>query len=171
MEPTVWRNLIGHFATGVGIITVRTAHSDLAGCTVNSITSISTHPPLLLCSLQNDSDTLHAIQETSTFAVHILSQTQKDLADLFASDRLDKFAHISYHFSTQGTPLLDGCVAYMEGRVAQILPAADHQLILAEIQQGAVNPEEAPLMFYQSRYWQPRRRRFTQVRALKAVRL
>ena len=84
--PEDFRDVIGHFATGVTIVTTREADVDF-GVTVSAISSLSLEPPMLLVCLNRASRTQGVISRTGSFAVNILESGQADLARLFATGR------------------------------------------------------------------------------------
>src|SRR5436190_19237798 len=90
-DPLVFRDVIGHFATGVTIITTREGEINF-GVTVSAVTSLSLEPPMLLVCLNRTSRTQAAVSKTRSFAVNILGTHQRELAQLFATPRDDKFA-------------------------------------------------------------------------------
>src|SRR5919201_3909821 len=117
VDPLVFRYVIGHFATGVTIITTREGETDF-GVTVSAVTSLSLEPPMLLVCLNRTSRTQAAVKSTGRFAVNILGLDQIELAELFATPRDDKFAGLDPTYGPLGDPLIPGAIAHVECEVA-----------------------------------------------------
>lgn len=143
------RRALGHFVTGVSIVTTRSLHGQPLGLTVNSFSSVSLDPPLVLWSLSNRSVSLEHFRESGHFAIHVLTHRQRGLAERFASPIADRFAEVQWSPSADGTPLIAGCAARFRCRTVQAIEAGDHHIFLGEVlelQEPA--PSEPPLVFY-----------------------
>ncbi len=150
------RKMLGQFATGVAVITTCEDNGRLVGVTCNSFTSVSLDPPLILWSVANTSSSGPAFSKGKAFAVNILAATQEDLALRFARSGEDKFDGTTWEQGLGGSPLLEGCVAYIECRVDDRYPGGDHAIILGAVERF-VNLERDPLLFHSGEF-----RRFTQ---------
>jgi flavin reductase (DIM6/NTAB) family NADH-FMN oxidoreductase RutF len=91
VDPTTYRQVMGCFATGVAVVATA-ANGELCGLTVNSLTSVSLDPPLLLVCLNHDSRTLAAVRAVGRFSVSLLACGQKRLSNSFARRGGDHFA-------------------------------------------------------------------------------
>ncbi len=145
-----YRNCMGSFATGVAVITAGESQRK-TGMTVNSITSVSLDPPLLLFCPKNGSHTLATIEQDGTFAVNFLAADQEELCGRFAGrcdgDRFEGVAHSPGRES--GAPLLEGSLAQLECRVQAIHPGGDHAIVVAEVVGLRHNDEvKEPLLFW-----------------------
>ncbi|MGE0490038.1 MAG: flavin reductase family protein [Vulcanimicrobiota bacterium] len=144
-----YRDCIGNFATGVAIVTAGEGGTK-TGMTVNSLTSVSLEPPLLLFCPKNGSHTLEVIRRTGTFAVNLLTDGQGDLCGRFAGrcegDRFAGVAHRTGPFT--GAPLLDGCLARLECRIHAIHPGGDHSIVIGEVVGLDVGESASPLCFW-----------------------
>src|SRR5262249_14943235 len=133
LDPRRFRNVIGSFATGVAVITTeldRRYHR----MTVNSLTSGSLDPPLLLVCSRHGSPTGEAISRRGEFAVNILAAHQRQLSDRFVSVAVaERFTGIGVELSPRGMPLLTGAIAHICCRVHVIHPGGDHEIILGEV--------------------------------------
>ncbi len=129
------RQALGHFGTGVTVITARQAGQDgLVGLTVNSFSSVSMEPALVLWSLSNKSPNLAAFAPGSPHVIHILADTQKDLAYRFANPKVDKFADVDYLMNEAfDAPVIAGCVARFYCETESLLQGGDHSIILARV--------------------------------------
>ena len=113
-SPDALRAAMGRFATGVAIITCRTAAGVAVGLTANSFASLSLAPPLVLWSLRQASSNLPAFDAAPYFAINVLAETQVDLSRRFASSTPDKFADGHWADGLDGVPVLAGCAAVFE---------------------------------------------------------
>jgi len=119
--------------------------------TVNSFTSVSLHPPLVLVCLANDARTTPAVQARGWFVVNILEQGQAALSNRFAQLEEDRFAGVEYSLNEYGLPVLGGCVAHLVCRVYRIDPGGDHIIVLGEVVKAEIH-EAAPLLFFRGSY-------------------
>ena len=129
------RRALGSFPTGVTVITTQDAPSkSLVGLTVNSFSSVSLDPPLVLWSISNRSTSLAHFSAGRAHAIHVLSSGQEALAQQFATPQADKFAGVAYQLcSESGVPLIEGCAARFDCVTESVTPAGDHQIILARV--------------------------------------
>src|SRR5271168_485933 len=111
-----FRNALGTFATGVTIVTARSASGGLYGMTANSFTSVSLTPPLVLWSASLYAQSLPAFQEGSHFVVNVLAHDQIELSNKFARTHDNKFAEIDHVIPECGAPVLIGAAAHFEYR-------------------------------------------------------
>ncbi|MCI4362843.1 MAG: flavin reductase family protein [Thermoplasmata archaeon] len=152
-DPARFRALMGRWATGVSVVTAE-ERGQPYGLTVNAFLSVSLHPPTLLVSLSNDADTTPVIARTGRFAVNLLAHDQRALSELFAKalPGPEKFRELKVLPGREGVPLLEGTLGSLECRLVQAVPAADHQLLLGEVETIAEGRDELPLLFFRSRY-------------------
>ena len=99
-----FRDALGAFATGVCVITVNPDDGEPFGLTVNSFASVSLDPPLILWSLQNDSEMYAAFEQSSRFGVNILRSQQQDLSDQYAKKGEHKLSADHFEFGVSGVP-------------------------------------------------------------------
>jgi flavin reductase (DIM6/NTAB) family NADH-FMN oxidoreductase RutF len=151
VEPERFRSVMGHFATGVTVVTASTADGPV-GMTANAVTSLSLEPLLVLVAFDNASRTLPVVRETGRFGVNVLAAGQAELARLFASKtpEQEKFSGIA-HTVHDGIPVLEGALAWLGLRLERLVPAGDHTIGI-----GAVEAAEArggePLIWYRGDY-------------------
>jgi flavin reductase (DIM6/NTAB) family NADH-FMN oxidoreductase RutF len=149
--PQLFRAVMGHFATGVTVVTAATPAGPV-GMTANAVCSLSLEPLLLLVAFDNEARTLPAVQATGRFGVNILAAGQEDLAHVFASklDEREKFAGVA-HSVNDGIPVIDGTLAWIGCRLERLIPAGDHTIGI-----GAVESAEAgsgdPLLWFRGVY-------------------
>lgn len=147
-----YRQVIGHFATGVAIVTC-TGPDGPAGLTTNAVTSVSLEPLLLLVCFDNTSRTLPAVRAARRFAVNVLRAGQEDLARVFASKRVarEKFEAVT-HMDAHGVPVLDGALAWLACDLTQLHPAGDHTIGIGAITHMDADAAGEPLVFFRGQY-------------------
>jgi flavin reductase (DIM6/NTAB) family NADH-FMN oxidoreductase RutF len=141
---------MGCFATGVTIVTTK-SEGQLFGMTVNSFTSVSLQPTLVLICLANEAHTTGAVRARSWFAVNILGESQVALSNLFARPEEDRFAGLDFTLNEYDLPVLGGGVAHLVCHVTRIDPAGDHVIVLGEVVKVEI-AEAAPLLFFRGAY-------------------
>ena len=153
VEPVTYRRVVGNFATGVAVVTSGSG-DDVHGVTVNSFTSVSLDPTLLLVCLDRSSRSRATILRTGVFNINVLSDAQEQVSRLFADrNRPDTwFDDLSCTYGDLGAPLIPACLAYMECRLTHTHEAGDHTILVAEVQQADVADENGPLCFFRGKY-------------------
>ncbi|MEA2384031.1 MAG: 3-hydroxy-9,10-secoandrosta,3,5(10)-triene-9,17-dione monooxygenase reductase component [Solirubrobacteraceae bacterium] len=145
------RRIMGRYATGAAIVTA-THDGTPCGLAVNSLTSVSLEPPLVLFCPAKRSETWPSIERAGHFAVNILGSRQQELCRLFSRKGADRFADIGYTMSASGSPVLDDVIAYLECRIDAIHDAGDHFITVGEVLTLGVKQETTPLVFYDGCY-------------------
>lgn len=151
VEPKALRNALGAFATGVTIVTTRSAEGANIGLTANSFSSVSLDPPMVLWSLAKTSGSIEAFRNAGHFAVHVLAADQDDLSGRFASKGIDKFAGLKLDLGPGDIPLLAGCTARFECRTSFQYEGGDHVIFVGEVV-NLTHSERPPLIFHGGRY-------------------
>ena len=146
IDPKAFRNALGCFATGVTIITAASESGRKAGLTVNSFSSVSLNPPLVLWSLAMHAPSLPVFQDASHFAVHVLGRDQEELAMHFARSSDDKFAGMAISPGLGDAPLLEGAIARFQCRNSYRYYGGDHIIFVGEVE-AMEHKEGPPLIF------------------------
>ena len=153
--PLELRRVLGQFATGVTVVTSRIG-PQTRGITVNSFTSVSLDPPVVLICIDNKARSYGFLPEAGVFAVNVLSQQQDRICEYFARRHApnpeDELAEIPYHDGVTGCPLIDGSIAYVECRIIGKQDVGDHAIFLAEVVTATLASDEPPLLFFRGRY-------------------
>jgi flavin reductase (DIM6/NTAB) family NADH-FMN oxidoreductase RutF len=149
--PERFRSVMGHFATGVTVVTAATQEGPV-GMTANAVCSLSLEPLLLLVAFDNDARTLPAVQATGRFGVNILAAGQEDLARLFASkaDERGKFRGVP-HTVHDGIPVIEGALAWIGCSLEQLIPAGDHTIGIGAVEAAEAGSGE-PLLWFRGGY-------------------
>lgn len=150
IDPKRFRSVMGAFATGVAVVTTEWK-GELFGATVNSLTSVSLQPCMLLFCVSDGSTTGTAIRSRGLFSVNILGQHQAHLPTRFTASGKDRFADLALDFSTDGLPMIRGAAAQLCCRVAAIHKGGDHDIILGEVLSGE-DVACHPLVFHKGTY-------------------
>ena len=147
-----YRNALGTFATGVTIITARDRAGRLAGLTVNSFSSVSLDPPLVLWSQSRAAPSLRIFQEAAHFVVNVLAADQEELSRRFARPHEDKFAGVEHAVAECGAPVIAGSAAHFECRNEYRHYGGDHVIFIGHVERYAYTPGKPTLMFCHGRY-------------------
>ena len=145
------RAALGGFATGVTLVTCRTAAGEPVGLTVNSFNALSLEPPLVLWSLRLASPSLAAFDGAGHFAINVLAEGQVDLSRRFASPVPDKFDDSLWHEGLARLPLLTGSAATFECERVSRQDAGDHRLYIGRVLRVQWQPVP-PLVFHRGHY-------------------
>ncbi len=145
------RNMMGHFATGVTVITTKDSAGKAFGLTVNSFTSLSLNPPLVIVCVDKTVDCYSCFDETKVFTVNVLSEDQEELSRRFSTKGLEKFEGIQWRMGENGAPLLEGVIGTIECKVTHSYEGGDHTIFLGEIL-SATAKEDRPLLFFKGKY-------------------
>jgi len=149
IDPTEYRKVLGHYATGVAVVTA--VNAEPVGMAVNSFTSVSLDPPLVSFCAAVTSTTWPRIRAAGRFAVNVLGDHQQDACRRFASKDEDRFASTPWHRSTGGCPILDDALAWLDCEIAFEHLAGDHVIVGGRV--VALDAREGdPLLFCRGRY-------------------
>jgi flavin reductase (DIM6/NTAB) family NADH-FMN oxidoreductase RutF len=150
------RTVMGHFATGVCVVSTSSQGGAPVATTVNAVTSVSLDPPLLLVCLARDSDTLAAVTAQSRFAVNILAESQREHSIRFAAKGEQARAHeIKFSQHEHDLPCLEGALATIACRVSAMHPGGDHVIVIGQaLSMTRAERDIAPLLFFRGAYSQ-----------------
>lgn len=153
-EPVVdgasLRRAMGRFATGVAVVTTGT-ENDPHGMTINSLTSVSLDPPLVLVCLTKEARTTQAVRETGSFAISVLSVRQEQLAMRFAKRGEDHFGGLPLRYENHHVPVVPRAMAHVECVIAEEIAAGDHIVFLGRVIQTC-DRDGDPLGFYSGKF-------------------
>ena len=155
IDAARFRRVLGHFATGVTVVTTAGAAGPTgapAGLSVNSFTSVSLDPPLVAFCVAEGSTTWPRIRALGSFCVNILSDDQEDLSRVFATRSADKFRGVGWRPAESGAPILAGALAWLDCTVEADYRAGDHVIVVGRVRDTGVARKEGPLVFYRGGY-------------------
>ncbi|PTB17119.1 flavin reductase [Trinickia symbiotica] len=150
-DSTSFRRALAQFATGVTVITTRSSSGQLIGITASSFNSVSLDPPLVLWSLATKSASMPVFRTNSHYVVNVLSDSQFELCQRFATVKGDRFAGVSHAAGDTGMPVLDGALAWFECHNRSRYEEGDHVIFVGEVERCGLHPdaaEMAPLVFH-----------------------
>lgn len=157
IDADVFRRLCARFATGVAIASVCDASAAPHGLTINSFTSVSLDPPLVLICIDNRAVILNVFREATHFAINILRSGQQDLSNRFATRTDDRFEDVRWHTGSHGVPVIEGVLATLICATTRRVEAGDHTILLAEVMAGELAAGTGlpdPLLYFNSGYAQ-----------------
>jgi 3-hydroxy-9,10-secoandrosta-1,3,5(10)-triene-9,17-dione monooxygenase reductase component len=151
-NPAEYRRVLGHFPTGVTIVTA-TGPGGPVGLAVNSFTSVSLRQPLVGFFPAHTSGSWPVIRQAGAFCVNVLGAQQEDLARIFASPGTDRFRGLSVTPAPcTGAPVLAGAVAWIDCTIEAVTPAGDHDFALGRVRAVGTDPAQSPLLFHRGGY-------------------
>jgi flavin reductase (DIM6/NTAB) family NADH-FMN oxidoreductase RutF len=154
VDPDTFRAVLGRFATGVTVLTVRDDQGHDCGMTVSAFASVSLRPPMVLACIGHEASMFDAISRAPHFAVSILERGQEALSRHFADTDARRFATVAVERApVTGLAVIAGAIAWLECRIVQRVPAGDHTIIVGEVI-SAVPRGDHPLLYYRGGYAQ-----------------
>ena len=145
------RRIMGHFATGVTVITTGDRTGAEWGMTANSVTSLSLDPPLVLFAIDLRNRMIDQLAATPAFAINILRADQEALSHRFAAPGPKNFAGIDITYGASGAPIFADCLGFLDCEVRQRLPGGDHEIVVGKVVGGSLTGGK-PLLFYGGGY-------------------
>ncbi|HEV2732357.1 MAG TPA: flavin reductase family protein, partial [Terriglobales bacterium] len=146
-----FRHALGQFATGVTVVTARAPDGRKIGVTVNSFSSVSLNPPLILWSLARQTPSFADFATCTHFAVNVLEAKQHHLSRQFSTPVVDRFAGVEVTEGKARIPIVSGAIAYFLCRKVKQYDGGDHVILLGEVEEYKYTDGE-PLVFHSGRY-------------------
>jgi len=148
LDQARFREVLGHFATGVTIVTA-TERGEPVGFSCQSFSALSLDPPMVILAPGKNSTSWPRIAEAGAFCVNILGEHQEALCRNFAVSGADKFDGVAWTAGTTGSPVITGSLASIECTLGSIYEGGDHELVIGHVVAMGVG-EGSPLLFYRS---------------------
>ena len=145
-----FREVVGHFATGVTVVTAM-EEGHPVGFTCQAFTSLSLDPPMVALAPAKTSTSWPRIARAGAFCVNVLGEDQEDVGRAFAVSGGDKFAGVSWRRGTIGTPVIEGCLAWLECDLDSIHDAGDHELVTGTVRDLG-SGTGGPLLYYRGSF-------------------
>lgn len=155
IDPMVYREVMGHYPTGVAVVTGfdhSSAQPEPVGLVVGTFSAVSMDPPLVSFMPQRSSSTYARLAGAPSYCINVIASDQLDLCRTLARPAPDKFAEVSWKPSEYGAPQLDDAVAHVHCRPAQQIEAGDHYIVLCAVDAMEVTRPASPLLFFQGGY-------------------
>jgi 3-hydroxy-9,10-secoandrosta-1,3,5(10)-triene-9,17-dione monooxygenase reductase component len=151
VDPRVMRDVLGHFASGVTVVTAVTAEGPI-GFTCQSFSSLSLDPPLVAFAPARSSRTWAQLRTLGRFCVNVLAEGQEAVSQNFARSGTDKFAGVPWTPSPHGSPVLDDVVAWIDGELWAEYEGGDHTIAVARVLDLGASADRRPLLFHRGAY-------------------
>ena len=152
VNPALFRQLLGRFATGVTVLTTRDAGGHPVGMTASSLAAVSLNPPLVSVCVDFTADMHRALSASGTFVINVLAADQEEISRRFADlPPEERFDGIAWRESANGLVLLGGALAHIECERYSDFPLGDHTLFVGRVTGGTVGDGE-PLLYYRGGY-------------------
>lgn len=149
-----FKRAAGKFASGVTIVTSRKGNQ-VYGITVSAFASLSVEPLQVLVSVRNGNPLRDMIMDAGVFAVSVLREEQRDVSRHFAvagrEPCEEDFLEVRCTFAVTGAPVVEGCLAYFDCRLASAYPGGDHTIFVGDVLAASAD-EGAPLLYYNGDY-------------------
>ncbi|MCB1667299.1 MAG: flavin reductase family protein [Pseudomonadales bacterium] len=145
------RNAMGSFATGITVVTALDNSGNPVGMTVNSFSSVSLEPPLILWCLGDGSTHCEVFRNCTHFNVNVLEASQAPVSRLFAAPEDDQFNRVDWHPDAREIPILSGALASFQCTTEQCYPGGDHTIIIGRVVDYTYRTGQ-PLIFSQGKY-------------------
>lgn len=151
-DPRTLRDALGCFATGVTVVTCLRPDGSPAGLTVNSFTSVSLEPPLLLVCLHKLAASAAALTEAPNFAVNVLQTGQQPASIRFANRDEDRFGTTPWSCGEAGAPILKDSLGVFECERFAVYDGGDHHILVGQVVKASFDSALDPLLFFRGRY-------------------
>ncbi len=146
-----YRHALGRFPTGVAFVSARTAEGEPVGMLINSFTSVSLTPPMVLWCLGHTSRSRSAFATASTFAVSVLSEDQRGLLSTLGGPLEQRFRNVPIRNGLGGAPVIEAAAAVFECSIVTVTRAGDHDVFLGRVERFERN-ECHPLVYLAGQY-------------------
>jgi flavin reductase (DIM6/NTAB) family NADH-FMN oxidoreductase RutF len=146
------RSALGQYATGVAVVTTIASDGRPVGMTINSFSSLSLDPPLILWCLRRNASRAAIFMSSDDFAINILSSNQSHLAKYFAVHDSRSLMAVHWLQGYHSLPLLHGTVAAFICRRLRVVDGGDHWILIGQVEKYDVAAGRSPLIFQDGRY-------------------
>ena len=151
-DPRTLRDALGCFATGVTVITCLQADGTPAGLTVNSFTSVSLEPPLLLVCLHKMAASAPALTAAEYFAINVLQTGQQPASIRFSTRAEDRFGSTPWACGEAGAPILEESLCVFECERYALYDGGDHDILVGKVVKASFDAALDPLLYFRGRY-------------------
>jgi flavin reductase (DIM6/NTAB) family NADH-FMN oxidoreductase RutF len=146
------RNVMRYFASAVTVATSALDTGELFGLTVTAFTSVSLDPPLVLICIRNESTATSLFKKSMKYCVNILAENQRQISEKFSlAGEAGRFLDLDYYVGKGGSPIVRGCIGYIDCKIVQIIPGGDHTIFLGEAV-DVYAEEKEPLLYLNRKY-------------------
>ncbi len=153
-EPEKFRQVLGHFCTGVTVITAMD-NGEPVGFSCQAFAALSLDPPLVVFCPSLASVTWKRIARVKLFAVNVLTEDQHDVANRFGRSGADKFRGLTWSQDAAGSPILSGALTWAGCEIESVHEGGDHNIVIGRVRELGECGAQRPLLFYRGRYATP----------------
>lgn len=146
-----FKKTLSKFATGITVVATN-SNSVLYGKTINSFSSLSLSPPLILFSLDIKSSKLNIFKNSKTVSINVLSKNQKIISDNFAK-KIPDWERIEYSISKNRNPIIKNCVSNLDCEIIDKIKKGDHIIFICKVIRVSNNDKLKPLIYFNSNYF------------------
>ena len=146
-----FKNTLSKFSTGVTVVATNKS-SILYGKTINSFSSLSLSPPLVLFSLDIKSSKLNIFKNSKLISINILSKNQKTISNNFAKNN-PNWNKTEYNILKNGNPIIKNCVSNLDCKIIEKIKKGDHIIFICKVLQVLNNNKLKPLIYFNSKYF------------------
>jgi flavin reductase (DIM6/NTAB) family NADH-FMN oxidoreductase RutF len=150
-DPRTLRDALGCFATGVTVVTCL-HDGEPTGLTVNSFTSVSLEPPLLLVCIRKDASSAGALVTAAHFAINVLQTGQQPASIRFATRDEDRFGATAWACGEAGAPILHESLGVFECERFAVYDGGDHHILVGKVEKASFDAGLDPLLYFRGRY-------------------
>lgn len=152
IDPALFRETLGHYPTGVAVVTTVGQDGSPDGMVVGTFSSVSLEPPLIAFFPAIGSGSFARLRNAETFCVNVLASDQEPLCRQIATRPQGKFDGVAWRPGPLGSPILEDAVSWIECTFEDVREAGDHYIVLGRVQSLAVERSTLPLLFFQGGY-------------------
>ncbi len=152
IDSALFRETLGHYPTGVAVVTAISDDGNPAGMVVGTFTSVSMNPPLIAFFPMKNSGSFAYVRRAASFCVNVLASDQEFVCRQLATGGADKFAGTPWRPGPLGSPILADAVSWLECTFEDVREAGDHFIVLGRVRHLGVQRSTLPLLFFQGGY-------------------
>jgi flavin reductase (DIM6/NTAB) family NADH-FMN oxidoreductase RutF len=152
IDPGLFRETLGHYPTGVAVVTAIAPDGNPVGMVVGTFSSVSMDPPLIAFYPMSSSRSFAQLRTATAFCINVLASDQEAFCRRFATSGESKFDGVEWRPAPLGSPILDGAVSWVECTFEDVREAGDHFIVLGRVEDLAVERSTLPLLFFQGGY-------------------
>ena len=146
-----FKKALSKFSTGITVIATN-KNSVLYGKTINSFSSLSLSPPLVLFSLDTQSSKLNIFKNSKFISINVLSEKQKFISDNFAKNTPD-WENIEYNLLKSGSPIIKNCISNLDCKILDKIKKGDHIIFICKVLKVIISDKLKPLIYFNSKYF------------------
>ncbi len=146
------RTVMRYFASHVTVVTSALDTGELFGLTVTAFASVSLEPPIVLICIRNESTAAQLFAQSMRYCVNILTEKQQPIAEKFSlTGEAGRFLGLDYHAGKGGSPVIEGCLGFIDCKITRILREGDHTIFFGEAVDVS-GEDKGPLLYLNRKY-------------------